>query len=913
MRLGPWELAREIGRGAYGTVFEARGPSGERAAVKVLRGQGPQAGERFDRERRLLASLGEAEGFVPLLDSGVSPQGAWIAMPFVGGGTLRDRLAAGPLALDVALSVVRNLAAAAGRAHALGIVHRDLKPENVLFTEKGRPLIADLGLAKHFLRDSAHTVSLTRDGVYKGTLGYMPPEQMSDARSVGPPADVFALAAILYECVTGQAAFVAETPFELVEKAERGEFEPLPGPDWLSAVVERALDPRPAERFPDGAALAAALEARAAPPRAVSTRRRFLLVTGGLLGAACAGGALLALAGRTRGTGGPRGGGPEPSPPPPPNPITPPPTRPSGFESSRFTKLRETIGSTAWKMPEGISSVALLPGDRALASSHDGTVLMIDLGTGREVQALRGHSGAALAVAARADGSLLASAGRDKVVRLWRPGEAAPVATLEGHTESVNVLAFSRDGTRVVSGGHDRTVRVFDVASRKTLRVFKGHTGPVHGVAIHGDRVASASDDRTVRIADSLEGESRVLHEHEDVARAVAFSPDGERVASCGHDNSVRVTTAGKTIVLAAHRNWIYQVAFLDRDRVLTSSRDRCLALWDVAEQREVWRKEAHKGGVTALALDPARKRALSGGTDHLLVAWDVAAGEPLASAVEGHRGGVLGLADAGKSGVLSVGHDHVLRRGAAAAATTTDGWLLDLALSADGSRLATASEGGVVTLWSTRDATRLGSVAHASGVTGVAFIEKSRFVTASRDGELELWDAKTLKELRAASTTKGYSGVAVSLDGRRLATAGTDHKVRLWDPETLAQRAVLEGHGRPVAAVAFLPDGERLLSGSDDGELRSWDVTRAALVDRFAGHGARITALAVAPDGSFAASAALDGKIRLWRPGEVRPADELDIATSADVPSALAWSSDSRSLLAGTGRGAVLRFDVTR
>ena len=176
------------------------------------------------------------------------------------------------------------------------------------------------------------------------------------------------------------------------------------------------------------------------------------------------------------------------------------------------------------------------------------------------------------------------------------------------------------------------------------MREIAGHSGAVHAVAIHGDRIASASEDRSVRLAAPEDAEGRVLHEHEDVARAVAFSPDGERVASSGYDNSVRVTTAGTTVVLAAHRNWVYRVHFLDRDRVLSSARDRTLALWDVAEQREVWRREGHKGGVTALALDPVRKRALSGGTDHLLVAWDMAKGDPLAGAGEGHKGGILGL-----------------------------------------------------------------------------------------------------------------------------------------------------------------------------------------------------------------------------------------------------------------------------
>src|SRR5205085_12307192 len=104
------------------------------------------------------AALGEAEGFVPILGAGVTPEGApYLAMPLVRGGTLRARLQRGPLGLEASVVLACTLAAALARAHARGIVHRDLKPENILFTEDGRPLVADLGLAKHFGAGDAPT------------------------------------------------------------------------------------------------------------------------------------------------------------------------------------------------------------------------------------------------------------------------------------------------------------------------------------------------------------------------------------------------------------------------------------------------------------------------------------------------------------------------------------------------------------------------------------------------------------------------------------------------------------------------------------------------------------------------------------------------------------------------------------
>src|SRR5262249_51642863 len=152
-------------------------------------GAGPEAFARFERERRLLEALGEAEGFVPLLDAGSTSAGPYLVMPFLEGGTLRARLDEGPMSLEKALDLGRALARALGRAHSLGIVHRDFKPENVLFTKGGKPLVADLGLAKHWTRDApgaARSISLSKTGDGFGSFGYMPPEQLDDAKNAGP-------------------------------------------------------------------------------------------------------------------------------------------------------------------------------------------------------------------------------------------------------------------------------------------------------------------------------------------------------------------------------------------------------------------------------------------------------------------------------------------------------------------------------------------------------------------------------------------------------------------------------------------------------------------------------------------------------------------------------------------------------
>ncbi len=272
MKIGPYEVLSELGRGGMGVVQRVRAPGGEELALKLLLQVDAETLGRFERERRLIGTFTAHDGFVPLVDAGTSPAGPYLVMPLLTGGTLRDRLRKGRLAIDEALALGRALAAALGRAHERGIVHRDLKPENILFDGDGRgsrtprPLIADLGLAKHFDRSaSGASVSLSRTGILAGTPGYLAPEQMDDSKHVGPQADVFALGAIVYECLAGEPPFQGAGPSAKLANTARGKVRPLREvrpeiPASIALVVHRALAARPEERFSSGLELLHALE-----------------------------------------------------------------------------------------------------------------------------------------------------------------------------------------------------------------------------------------------------------------------------------------------------------------------------------------------------------------------------------------------------------------------------------------------------------------------------------------------------------------------------------------------------------------------------------------------------------------------------------------------------------------------------
>ncbi len=265
MRIGAYEVLGELGRGCMGVVYRARAADGREVALKVF-GAAEDPDGAFEREARLLWSFSHADGFVPVIDSGMERGRRHLVMPLLQ-ETLRARLRRGKLPVDEAVAVVSRVAEAMGRAHARGVVHRDLKPENILLDGEGRPFVADLGLAKHFRRDvlgASKSGSVSQTGTISGTPGYMAPEQLQDSKRAQPQADVFALGAILHEALTGRRAFEGIGLLGYAE-ALLGKTPTRPSrlsaevPRWLDEIVLRALEKNPEARFADAGQLARAL------------------------------------------------------------------------------------------------------------------------------------------------------------------------------------------------------------------------------------------------------------------------------------------------------------------------------------------------------------------------------------------------------------------------------------------------------------------------------------------------------------------------------------------------------------------------------------------------------------------------------------------------------------------------------
>jgi WD40 repeat protein/tRNA A-37 threonylcarbamoyl transferase component Bud32 len=255
-----YEILEVLGRGGMGVVYKARQVKANRlvALKMILAGGHADAGERdrFRREAQAIAHL-QHPNIVQVYEVGEHGGVPYFSLEFCAGGTLDRKLGGTPLPPRQAAALVERLALAVQAAHQKGIVHRDLKPANVLLGEDGTARITDFGLAKKLDEDGQ-----TQTGAILGTPSYMAPEQaLGKTSEVGPPADIYALGAILYECLTGRPPFRGATPAETLRQVL--EQEPVPprrvngtATRDLETICLKCLQKDPARRYPGTAELA---------------------------------------------------------------------------------------------------------------------------------------------------------------------------------------------------------------------------------------------------------------------------------------------------------------------------------------------------------------------------------------------------------------------------------------------------------------------------------------------------------------------------------------------------------------------------------------------------------------------------------------------------------------------------------
>ena len=241
-----YRLERRLGSGGQASVWRCQDlVTGREVAVKVVDfEEDPRKARRATREIQTLQSLTDPHT-VRILDTGRDDDDhyVYIVMPVITGESLSDRLRRGSMGVADVVSIIQGVSSSLSEAHSLGICHRDVKPSNIMIHASGAAVLLDFGIASSL----DQSTSLTATGTVIGTLPYMAPEVVRGEKAT-PASDVYALGAVMYECVSGQPPFVADTAAALLLEITKGDYPPPSCTGDLGDLIVEMLDPDPHQR-----------------------------------------------------------------------------------------------------------------------------------------------------------------------------------------------------------------------------------------------------------------------------------------------------------------------------------------------------------------------------------------------------------------------------------------------------------------------------------------------------------------------------------------------------------------------------------------------------------------------------------------------------------------------------------------
>lgn len=576
-QLANYRLIRPLGQGGFADVYLGEHVYlGTQAAIKVLQVRLTDDDKRsFLEEARTIAHL-KHPSIVRILEYDVVDSIPFLVMEYAPNGTLRQCYPKGTvLPPTTIVPYVRQVAAGLQYAHDQKLIHRDVKPENMLLGLKNSVLLSDFGLAVivQSSRDRLQTVA--------GTVTYMAPEQLQGRAC--PASDQYALAAVVYEWLSGERLFSGS----FIEVATQHVLVPPPSlrsklpllPPAIDLVIQKALAKSPEQRFASVLEFAQAFEQTCQA----------------------------ALA------------------------------KPSTGSSFPLGKLFTTYR----KHSAAVLHIAWSPDSKKIASAGaDKTVHIWNATSKNATLIYRNHTKPVSAVAWSPDGSRIVSGSWDTTVQVWHVQTGRKLLTYRGFSREVSCVGWSPDGKYIAAGSWDTTVQVRQATSGSRIFTYTGHSSPVHTLAwsptasADDVRIASGSGasanadiDTTVQIWHAFTGKNPLRYrDHFHFVDAVAWSPDGKKMASASADTNVQVwnaTTGSNILTYRGHSSKVNAVAWSPNGkRIASASDDRTVQIWDATTGETLFTYRGHTKEVSCVAWSPNGVRIASASYDTTVHVW---------------------------------------------------------------------------------------------------------------------------------------------------------------------------------------------------------------------------------------------------------------------------------------------------
>ncbi|MEC4818133.1 MAG: serine/threonine-protein kinase [Scytonema sp. PMC 1069.18] len=527
-----------------------------------------------------------------------------MVMEYIEGEDLGDRLRRlGTLSEAEALLYIWQIGDALKLIHAKGLLHRDIKPRNIVIRAgKLEAVLIDFGIAREFIPNV-----IQRHTVYR-TPGFAPPEQYELEAPRGEFIDVYALAATLYNLITGVVPRNADDRRHNVPLEPPQHYNPNIS-NRVNQAIMLGMDLQPTYRpqsVQDWLSLLPSVSEETLPtqltqPISQYSQRKPL--------------------------------------------FTPTPATPHTLHLTPKIPAQQCI-HTIKAHSSMVHAVAISPNGQMIASGgSDNTVKLWYLATGKLVRTLggwfSGHSNIVNTVAFSPDGELLASGSWDDTIKLWLVSTGKEIRTITGHTNWVNSVAlspiissFSTQGgseKMLASGSADGTIRLWLMSTGVELLTLKGHSDSVWSVAFSpdGQLLASGSADNTIKLWKVRSGrEIRKLTGHSFFVNCVTFSPDSQFLASGSADKTIKLwqSSTGDLIhTFTGHSNSVWSVDFSPDGQFLASgSWDKTIKIWQIATGAEICTLEGHSNYVRSVTFSPDGRILVSGSDDGNIKVWQL-------------------------------------------------------------------------------------------------------------------------------------------------------------------------------------------------------------------------------------------------------------------------------------------------